>query len=87
MANVVLQEYRDGVIRLTLNRPERRNALLRELLLRLEECLDAIRADESARVVVFAGNGPVFSSRARSVGACRPVRAAITASSSSFAAG
>ena len=34
----------------------------RALLLGLEECLDAIRADRSARAVVLAGNGPVFCS-------------------------
>ncbi len=32
MADDLLQESRGGVIRLTLNRPERRNALSRDLL-------------------------------------------------------
>jgi enoyl-CoA hydratase/carnithine racemase len=61
MADCLLYESRDGVVRLTLNRPERRNALSRELLLRLEEALEAIRLDLSARAVVVAGSGPVFS--------------------------
>ena len=62
MADCLLHESRDGIVRLTLNRPERRNALSRELLCRFEESLNAIRSDHSARAVVLAGNGPVFSS-------------------------
>jgi len=62
MADCLIHESREGVIWLTLNRPQRRNALSRELLLQLEDSLGAIRSDRSARVVVLAGNGPVFSS-------------------------
>jgi enoyl-CoA hydratase/carnithine racemase len=62
MADCLIYESKEGVIRLSLNRPERRNALSRELLLRLEDCQGAIRSDRSARVVVLAGEGPVFSS-------------------------
>ncbi len=82
-----LQESRDGVIRLTLNRPEKRNALSRELLLRLEECSGRdSRWTRSARVVVLAGNGPVFSS-GHDLAELSASRNTITASSSSFAAG
>jgi len=62
MADCLIHELREGVIRLTLNRPQRRNALSRALLLRLEDSLGAIPSDRSARVVVLAGAGPVFSS-------------------------
>ncbi len=62
MADCLIHESREGVIRLTLNRPQRRNALSSELLLRLEDSLGAIRSDRSARVVVLGGEGPVFSS-------------------------
>jgi enoyl-CoA hydratase/carnithine racemase len=62
MAECLIHESQGGVVRLTLNRPERRNALSRELLLRLAEAIDAIGADRSARVVIVAGNGPVFCS-------------------------
>jgi enoyl-CoA hydratase/carnithine racemase len=52
---------RDGpMTRLTLNRPERRNALSRALLAEMESALTAIAADSAARVVVLAGRGPVF---------------------------
>jgi enoyl-CoA hydratase/carnithine racemase len=52
-------ETRDGVVWLTLNRPEKRNALSRDLLGHLETTLSAL-ADSDARVVVLAARGPVF---------------------------
>jgi enoyl-CoA hydratase/carnithine racemase len=52
---------RDGpVTRLTLNRPDRRNALSHGLLAELESALSAIAAERAARVVVLAGRGPAF---------------------------
>ena len=59
-APILLAEAQDGVVRLTLNRPEKRNALSQELLARLEEQLERIAADAAARVVVLAANGPAF---------------------------
>jgi enoyl-CoA hydratase/carnithine racemase len=50
-----------GIVTLTLDRPERRNALSEGLLNQLETALEAIASDPSARVVVIAANGPVFS--------------------------
>src|SRR5947208_247958 len=58
----LLAEEEGGVVRLTLNRPERRNALSRELLGRLEAAQAAVAADPSARVVVLAARGPAFCS-------------------------
>jgi enoyl-CoA hydratase/carnithine racemase len=53
----------DGnIVRLTLDRPERRNALSRGLIANLEEALAAIEADLAARVVVIGARGPVFCS-------------------------
>ena len=49
-----------GVARLTLNRPEKRNALSLELLEELLAALEEIAASD-ARVVVLAGAGPAFS--------------------------
>lgn len=51
-----------GVVRLTLNRPERRNALSRSLLGEMEAAISRITVDLSARVVVIAGAGKVFCS-------------------------
>jgi enoyl-CoA hydratase/carnithine racemase len=50
----------DGIVILVLNRPKQYNALSRALLEALHRELDAIGADESARVVVIAGAGRAF---------------------------
>jgi enoyl-CoA hydratase/carnithine racemase len=49
-----------GVVRLTLNRPEKRNALSRALLGELEAAIESVAADPEARGVVLAGAGPAF---------------------------
>lgn len=59
---VLICEVSDGVARLVLNRPEKRNALSWELLRMLQESLERIADDETARVVVVASQGPVFCS-------------------------
>jgi enoyl-CoA hydratase/carnithine racemase len=58
----VLLTERDewGVIRLTLNRPDAFNALSESLLAALQEALDAIAGDGSARAVVLAAGGRAF---------------------------
>src|SRR5262245_22435338 len=58
----LLLDLADGVARLTLNRPHKRNALSLALLEALAGALDDLAADPSARVVVLAGAGPVFCS-------------------------
>jgi enoyl-CoA hydratase/carnithine racemase len=49
-----------GVI--TLNRPQRRNALSLELMNELIDCLSSIGADREIRAVILAAAGKVFSS-------------------------
>src|SRR5258705_2143942 len=46
----------------TLNRPERRNALSLGLMLELIDCLDGIGRDPQVRAVILAAAGKVFSS-------------------------
>jgi enoyl-CoA hydratase/carnithine racemase len=58
----LLLETQAGICRLSLNRPDRRNALSRELLCELEIALSKIAEDPAIRIVVLAANGPVFSS-------------------------
>ncbi|MCI0381422.1 MAG: enoyl-CoA hydratase [Gemmataceae bacterium] len=58
----VLVESEGGIVRLTLNRPEKRNALSRQMLAQLEEALTNIADDSAARVVVLGASGPVFCS-------------------------
>jgi len=50
----------EGVVTLTLNRPQSRNGLSLGLLQALRDALAAIEADAAARVVILAGAGPAF---------------------------
>ena len=58
----LLVETQHGVCRITLNRPERRNALSESLIERISATLDQIAQDRSVRAIVLGANGPVFSS-------------------------
>ena len=49
-----------GVVTLTLNRPAAFNALSEAMLTALQQALDAVAADDGARVVVLAGAGKAF---------------------------
>lgn len=54
---------RDGVIaRITMDRPERRNALSLEHMQELIACIEKIGQDGKLAAVVLAGNGPAFCS-------------------------
>ncbi len=56
-------ERRDGGIAvLTLNRPERLNALTWELIAELHEVLDGLRTDDTVRLLVLTGAGRGFCS-------------------------
>lgn len=57
----ILLDKEGPVGRLTLNRPDRRNALSLEMMTKILEKLDEIARDPEIRVVVLRGNGPVFS--------------------------
>src|ERR1700745_3101582 len=46
----------------TLNRPQRRNALSLDLMLELIACLDEIGRDREVRAVILAAAGKVFCS-------------------------
>jgi methylglutaconyl-CoA hydratase len=50
----------DGVARVTLDRPELRNAFDDILIGKLGAAFEDIAADKSTRVMVLAGNGPAF---------------------------
>src|SRR6516165_3676216 len=55
-------ESKGEVVTLTLNRPEKRNALSREVLQELDAVQGTLAKDQTARVIVLAAKGPVFSS-------------------------
>jgi enoyl-CoA hydratase/carnithine racemase len=57
-----LYESRDGVARITLNRPERLNALTFEVYRELTDAFVALQDEREARVVVVTGAGRAFCS-------------------------
>lgn len=57
MAEVVLYDARGAVAWVTINRPERRNALTWDTVRRLRDALARARADDGVRVVVLTGAG------------------------------
>ncbi|MGH3250650.1 MAG: enoyl-CoA hydratase [Trebonia sp.] len=53
----------DGtIVRITLNRPNARNAQSRGLLVELGEAFGRAEEDDTVRVVILGGHGPMFSS-------------------------
>ena len=59
-AALVLEAREGGVVTLTLNRPERLNALNVELSTTLADSLARVAADDSVRVIVLTGAGRSF---------------------------
>jgi len=59
MPNVLVEKKNRTTI-VTLNRPERRNALTIELMTELSDALDAASADSTQRVVILRGAGQAF---------------------------
>ncbi|RUU24074.1 crotonase/enoyl-CoA hydratase family protein, partial [Mesorhizobium sp. M7A.T.Ca.TU.009.01.3.2] len=57
MTDLVLKEPQDGIAILTLNRPEKLNALNYALIDRLLAILDDIEVDDSVRAVILTGAG------------------------------
>ncbi len=57
---LLLEGCESGVLRLTLNRPQARNALSAALMAALIEALGRAAVDRSVRVVVISGAGPAF---------------------------
>lgn len=60
MTKKLLQELTDGVLTLTLNRPDKLNAIDEEMLESLIASLESAAADEQTRVIVLAGAGRAF---------------------------
>lgn len=62
----------DKIARITLNRPEKRNALSLELRGELVDALGAAERDDSVSVVLLDGAGPIFCSGYDMSGVSRP---------------
>ncbi|MEY2710740.1 MAG: hypothetical protein RL487_523, partial [Actinomycetota bacterium] len=59
-ADVVLYEASDGIATITLNRPEKRNALNSEVLALLPRLMQRAEADDAVDVIILTGADPAF---------------------------
>ncbi len=62
MEKAVLFDVKDGVALITLNRPERRNAINQALLVQLYDSLDQVASDDAIKAAIITGNGKAFCS-------------------------
>lgn len=60
MKKEVLYKKNDGIVTLTISRPEERNMLSDEVLTLLIDYVCSLDQDNSARVVILTGEGPEF---------------------------
>ena len=60
MSDLVQYELRDSAAVITINRPDKRNALSRALIAALGEAFHRAAADPAARSVILTGSGPAF---------------------------
>lgn len=60
MEKPVLFEIKEGIAIIILNRPEKRNAINRDLLIHLYNYLDEVASNDKIRVAVITGNGKSF---------------------------
>ena len=58
----VLTEVRDGVLVITINRPEARNAINGDVARGIAAALDRLDGEDELRVGVLTGSGGFFSS-------------------------
>ena len=62
MTNKILTANEDGVFRVRFNNPEKKNALLPEMYIALNEAFDTFNEDKTCRVMVLEGEGDAFTS-------------------------
>lgn len=58
--DVVLYEASDGIATITLNRPDKRNALNSEVLSLMPRLMQQAEADDSVDVIILTGADPAF---------------------------
>jgi trans-feruloyl-CoA hydratase/vanillin synthase len=60
-ANTVQVEFEDGIAWVTMNRPDKRNAISAEMAQEMVGIIDALEIDERCKVLVLTGAGESFS--------------------------
>ncbi|MBZ5533163.1 MAG: enoyl-CoA hydratase/isomerase family protein [Acidobacteriia bacterium] len=73
----IIYETQDGIARITLNRPDKRNALDGELISELKEAMASSASDPQCRVVVLSGAGTDFCSGADLAGLEKTAQAGV----------
>src|SRR5262249_44819388 len=73
----ILYELKEGIARITLNRPEKRNALDAGLVNELKEAMASSARDEQCRVVMLGGAGTDFCSGADLAGLEKTAQAGV----------
>lgn len=70
MSHLIIAERAGGILHLSLNRPEKKNALTQEMYSLLAEQFEQAEHDPSVRVVALSGRGGQFHRRQRLVRLC-----------------
>jgi len=60
MADLILLDVQDGIATLTLNRPDKRNAMSDEMRTQFIAALESVAADKAVRALVLTGSGKGF---------------------------
>jgi 2-(1,2-epoxy-1,2-dihydrophenyl)acetyl-CoA isomerase len=60
--SLLVERSPEGIVTATMNRPRRRNALNLDMMRRLRDLLDEVRASQSDRVLILTGAGGAFCS-------------------------
>ena len=59
---LIIDNVEDGILRLTLDDQENKNALSKTMMEQLKDSLNSASSDDSVKVIVIAATGDVFSS-------------------------
>ncbi len=60
MSDHIISEFKNGVLHLRMNRPDKYNSFIRPMALELQDQLDRADSDENIRAVLLTGEGKAF---------------------------
>jgi len=81
MTELIQTEIKDRVLKITFNRPEKKNAITRAMYAAMADAMADARTNNNVRAILFTGNGDIFTAgndlidfqQDRSVGETTPV--------------